>query len=73
MDDKFKLSDMGHPLYEYSQIITEQDLHAFRQALTRQYKSIPWYKPVTRWATGVAIGVVIGLITWVREGKGGIR
>lgn len=57
------------PVYEYDQVMTEQDLSAFQKALTNAYRMTPWYHPVRKWATGVAIGVVMGLMTWLREGK----
>ena len=73
MDDRFKLSDMGQPLYEYSQVMTEQDLLAFERALSRQYHEIPWYHPVRKWSVGVSVGVVMGLRLWIRDGKGQIK
>lgn len=62
-----------YPVYEHDQIITEQDLLAFQKALMRVYKNTPWYRPITKWATGVAVGVVMGLTTWLREGKSQIK
>lgn len=73
MDNQFKFSDLDHPLYEYSQVITEQDLLAFQKALTKAYRETPWYQAIRKWATGVAIGVMMGLVTWIRDGKNAIK
>jgi hypothetical protein len=73
MDDKFRLSDIGRPLYEHSQVITEEELVAFEMALTQQYRDYPRYRFIMRWGTGVAIGVVLGLRMWLLEGKNSIK
>lgn len=63
----------ARPVYEYDQIMTEQDLLAFERALATQYKEIRWWRPVRKWSTGVAVGVVMGLRLWLKDGKGQIK
>lgn len=59
--------------FDYSQIITEDDLKAIGRELGYQYSHLPWWRPIYKWATGVSIGVIMGLIVWLQDGKNPIK
>lgn len=59
--------------YDHIQIITEDELKAFARELIWQQTQTPWYRPVLKWSLGVSAGVLIGLLDWLKSGKGGIK
>lgn len=69
MSDDFKLSDLNHPLYEYSQVVTILELDALIQSLYIERLMVPWWNVIRKWAIDVAIGTMVGLLQWVLDGK----
>lgn len=65
------MNDLGK--YDYTQVVTEKDLKAMARELLWQRQNTPWYRPIYKWAVGVSLGVILGLIHWVQEGKGSIK
>jgi len=73
MNNKFHPDDLKNPLYEYSQVITLQDLKFIFQGLQVQYQSTRWWEVRRRYHLHIACQAVAELLSWLYDGKASLR
>lgn len=69
MENKFNPEDLRNPLYEYSQVITVNDLYDIYSGLAVQYDSAKWWEFKKKKDVVVAAYTIKELLTWIQQGK----
>lgn len=68
-EDEFKINDLNHPLYEYSQVFTQQELYATIINLTELLERTPRYRFIFRRDLETGITLLKEMYVWLRQGK----
>jgi hypothetical protein len=61
------------PLYEESQVVTFQELLLMYEGFILMYNTSKWYEIGERKRLRVAMGVINGIASWMKNGKPVIR
>lgn len=71
--NKFNPDDLKNPLYEYSQVITTNDLSIIYLGLAEQYKSSKWWEIRHRYNLSVAGHTIYELLSWINDNKPALK
>lgn len=69
MSDDFKISDLGAPLYEWSQVITVSELVNTVAYLTLARKEVPWWRFMAHHDLKLAVRLISEMIVVLQNGK----
>lgn len=67
----FKIDDLGKPLYEWSQVITINELLVAYKDVRDHHNSLPWWQFIRAYNDRVALFVLYELIAFLSKGKKG--
>lgn len=70
-EDRFRISDLGAPLYEYSQVITVPELMATHQIISVHKQYLKWWQFIKKHDYEVVLKTVYDMAMWVADGKPG--
>lgn len=68
-NDDFKQSDLNHPLYEFSQVVTDFELIQIYTMIRQDRDICKWYQFKLKNDLQVAENVLVNIINWLRKGK----
>jgi hypothetical protein len=69
MSDDFKMTDLGKPLYEWSQVLTLPELVNTYTYIKLSREHLPWFFLRTRYELKVALALLSDMITFLKNGK----
>lgn len=69
MSDEFKLSDLNNPLYEHSQVITQDELIGVYITIDFVLNSLKWWHLKKKYDLRLARQIVEEMIHWIQDGK----
>lgn len=69
MADDFRISDLGKPVYEHSQVITLQELVATYNVILEVYQHLRWWQWIQKGKFQAILGAVHEMILWLQSGK----
>lgn len=61
--------DQSHPLYEFTQVITHDELHALVQEMYMVYRSTSWFKWQDKLKLAGGFSTLRILLAWLHNGK----
>ena len=61
--------DLSHPLYEFTQVITQEELQALVEELFIVYHSTSWFKWHDKFKLAGGFSVAKILLQWLQAGK----
>lgn len=61
--------DQAHPLYEFTQVITHEEMHALVEELYRTYVDISWWHPIDKLKVAGGFSTARILLLWLHDGK----
>jgi len=61
--------DLNHPLYEWTQVITHEELHMLVDELAMSIKETKWYQIRERLMLQGALNAISILLIWLHYGK----
>lgn len=63
------MEDLKHPLYEWTQVVTDEELHLILQELQEAILVTPWWSWKQKAMLGGAYATIKTLLIWLHAGK----
>lgn len=61
--------DQSHPLYEFTQVITHDELHGLHEEMYRVYQDVSWWNWIDKLKLAGAYSAITVLLVWLHGGK----